>query len=508
MSEYTGEYAIECHGITKSFGGVKALSGCDLKVKTGEIHAIIGENGAGKSTLMKIFAGSYERDTGEIRIFGRPEKLGAPKESQQLGIRIIYQEFSLVPDLTVAENIFLDDLTFGKALIDWPELISKSRVIIDKFGFDLDPEAMVGDLPVAWQQLLEITKALSREIRILILDEPTAVLAAPEVDRLFAILDQLRKSGVTILYISHRLEELFRISDCITVIKDGQTIISLDPKKATEEEVVRHMVGRQLDDIFPQRTCVVGEEIFRADHLQRGQMVRDVSFSLRQGEIVGMAGLMGAGRTEIVRAIFGADLLDSGQLYLEGRPIVINNPRESIDLGIGLIPEDRKGQGLVLSMPIAHNITMASMHTVLSSLGILAQDKERSIAEHYKKKLNIRMGDIFHPVESLSGGNQQKVVLARWLHAQCKVLFFDEPTRGVDVGAKLEIYTIITALAEQGVAVLVISSELPELLGLCDRILVVSDGELAGYVSGEDMTEEKIMTMAIPRRVKEKTGAE
>ncbi len=497
----SAQYAIECEGVTKSFGGVHALKGCDIKVQEASVHAVIGENGAGKSTLMKILSGIYTRDAGEIKIFGQSVKLGNPRESMDLGIGIIYQEFSLVPDLTVAENMFLDNLKQGGSLFDQSRLNALAKKALDDFGFDLDPKKLVGDLPVAWQQILEISKALAHKTRILILDEPTAVLAGPEVDRLFSILERLRADGVTIIYISHRLEELFRISDAITVIKDGQTVVTLDPKKTTPDEVISSMVGRPLSDMYPKRRATIGKELFRVEHLSRKGVLEDVNFDIREGEVVGMAGLMGSGRTEVLRAIFGFDRPSVRKVFIGGKETEIPNPKKSIRAGIGFVPEDRKRQGLVLKMPIVENMTMANLESVTKA-GVFDKKKEAALAEKYRNDLNIRMGSPANPVESLSGGNQQKVVLAKWIHTDSKILFMDEPTRGVDVGAKVEIYNQINSLAEAGYGILMVSSELPELIGVCDRILVMSDGRLAGMVSGEDMTEEKIMALAIPKRAR------
>ncbi len=497
----TTSYAIECEGVTKSFGGIKALKGCDIKVKEGSVHAIIGENGAGKSTLMKILSGIYIRDAGEIKIFGQSVKLGNPRESMDLGIGIIYQEFSLVPDLSVAENMFLDDLKQGGRLFDQGRLNALAKKALDDFGFDLDPKRRVGDLPVAWQQILEISKALAHQTRILILDEPTAVLAGPEVDRLFEILTRLRAEGVTIIYISHRLEELFRISDAITVIKDGQTVVTLDPKTASTDDVISNMVGRPLSDMYPKRNATIGEELFRVENLSRTGVLSDVNFSIRAGEVVGMAGLMGSGRTEVLRAIFGFDKPSSRKAFISGSEANLETPKKSIRAGIGLVPEDRKRQGLVLKLPIVENMTMANLESVTAG-GVIDKKKEMAFADKYREDLKIRMGSAANPVESLSGGNQQKVVLAKWIHTDSKILFLDEPTRGVDVGAKVEIYSQINSLAEAGYGILMVSSELPELIGVCDRILVMSDGCLAGMVAGEDMTEEKIMALAIPTRAR------
>lgn len=495
------QYAIECEGVTKAFGGVQALKGCDIKVGEGTVHAIIGENCAGKSTLMKILSGIYIRDAGEIRVFGESVKLGHPRDGMDLGIGIIYQEFSLVPDLSVAENMFLDNLKQGKLFVSQSDLNAKAKRALDEFGFDLDPKKRVGDLPVAWQQILEISKALAHQTRILILDEPTAVLAGPEVDRLFEILARLKKDGVTIIYISHRLEELFCISDAITVIKDGQTVVTLDPGKTTSDEVISNMVGRPLSDMYPKRNASVGKELLRVENLSRKGVLEDINFSVKAGEVVGMAGLMGSGRTEVLRAVFGFDRPSIRRVYIEGKEVHLSNPRKSIRSGIGLVPEERKRQGLVLDLPIIQNMTMANLGSI-TSLGVINNKKEAQLAEKYKNDLNIKMGNANNPVQSLSGGNQQKVVLAKWIHTDSKILFMDEPTRGVDVGAKVEIYSQINALAEAGYGILVVSSELPELIGICDRILVMSDGRLAGMVEAEDMTEEKIMGMAIPKRAR------
>ena len=497
------DYAIKAKGIKKSFGGVHALRGVDLNVKKAHIHAIVGENGAGKSTLMKILSGAYTRDHGKVEIFGSEEVLGSPKESQRLGIGIIYQEFALVPELTVAENIFLKDLKKGSSIINWNNLFTAAQEILDKFNFGLDAHTKVGTLSVAWQQMVEITKALSKNAKILILDEPTAVLAGPEVDMLFEILDSLRRSGVTILYISHRLEEIFRIADSITVIKDGQTVTELNPEGLTDNDIIKHMIGRDLGSLFPERHAEIGPEVLRVENLSDNKDFNNVSFSLKAGEVLGMAGLVGAGRSEVAKAIFGVTP-HAGKIILNGKEVNFKSPRQAINAGVGLVPENRKEEGVILSMSIAENTTMACMKKILTNYGgVIKRKVETDSVRMFKDKLAIRMGGQELPVQSLSGGNQQKVVLAKWIFTDCKVLILDEPTRGVDVGAKVEIYNLINELAAEGYALLVISSELIELIGLCDRIAVMSEGTITGEVAGEDMTEEKIMRLAIHKKYRE-----
>lgn len=493
------ENAIEVKGIQKRFGGVIAIKNIDLGLRKGEIHAIVGENGAGKSTLMKILSGAYIKDSGDITVFGKPTEIGSPKISKNYGIGIVYQEFSLVPDLSVAENIFLDRISNVMGYVDHAELQKKTKKIIKQFGFDIDPKKKVEELSVGWQQIIEITKVLSQDIKILILDEPTAVLSPQEIKILFEILNNLRNKGVSILYISHRLGEIFEIADRLTVIKDGESIVTKKISEVTEKQVVEYMIGRPMDSLFPNRVPQYGKEILRVERLSNGELFNDISFALKEGEILGFAGLIGAGRTEVARVLFGADKKTSGDIYVRGEKVNIRNPRQAIAQGIGLVPEDRKVQGAILDMPIVQNVTMTRLLEV-SKAGFLNGRKENSIMDGYKGKLGIRMGGNNLPVGSLSGGNQQKVVLAKWLFADPKILILDEPTRGVDIGAKAEIYEIIAELASLGYALIVISSELLELIGLCDRVIVLSEGKQKGILPKEELSEKAIMELAIPNR--------
>jgi ribose transport system ATP-binding protein len=488
------EFAVEMVGISKRFGGIRALDHVSFAVQRGEVHALLGENGAGKSTLMKILSGAYHRDEGKIRIAGKEVEIPNPHVSRELGIGIIYQELVLAPDLSVAENIFLGELP---GLIPWKELQERSRAILQKIGFDLDPKTRVGDLPVAYQQVVEIAKALSKDVKILILDEPTAVLAPPEVKSLLGLVKTLSTRGVSVIYISHRLEEIFQIADAITVIKDGRTIGTVSPKEINSEQLIDMMVGRHVTDLFPGGKRKVGEVVLKVEKLRFGKKVEEVSFEARAGEILGIAGLIGSGRTETARAIFGAEHKDGGTVTLNGRRLSVHSPRDAVRQGIGLIPEDRKNQGVVISLPIRENATMAILHRFLGLLGVIKKKAEEQAVQGLAKRLAIKMRDIEAPVSSLSGGNQQKVVLSKWFGAGCRVIVFDEPTRGVDVGAKAEIYKLIDELAAEGLAVVLISSDLVEVIGMSDRILVMSRGRIAGELQKPEFSEANIMRLAL-----------
>ena len=494
------DHAIIIEGVEKSFGGIKALRGFNLRVKKGSIHAIVGENGAGKSTLMKILSGIYIKDKGRVVIHGEEVHFTTPQQSQNKGIGIVHQEFALSPDLSVAENIFLDHLGSRGGIVDRKNLNRRAGELLSSFGFHIAPGALVSTLSVAYQQMVEITKSLAKDVSILILDEPTAVLAGPEIDILFKNLDRLRNRGVTILYISHRLPEIFRIADGITVVKDGETVGDLDPKTCSEDDIITKMVGRELSALYPPKNASQDEVVFEIKNLTRRDVLDDVSLHVRKGEIVGLAGLVGSGRTEIAECVFGISRFQQGTILKAGKPLHINHPADAVRQGVGLVPEDRKAQGAVLDMSIDANITMSKLSSV-SVWGVLLHGVERNIANLLWKALHIKLGKLSDPVSSLSGGNQQKVVLAKWLNASCDFLIFDEPTRGVDVGAKAEIYNIINRLAREGCGVLVISSELVELIGLCNRIYVMSEGQVAGEVTDADMTEENIMTLALPKRL-------
>ncbi|CAG9296419.1 sugar ABC transporter ATP-binding protein [Celerinatantimonas diazotrophica] len=493
-------YAIEISNVKKSFGGVHALKKINLKVQAGTIHAICGENGAGKSTLMKILSGIHAKDSGVIKIHGQSVNFSSPKESQQQNIGIIYQELALSPDLTVAENLFLSDLGLGKRTINWKELNHRAEKALSHLGYQISPTRKVGTLSVANQQMVEIAKSLVKDVRILILDEPSAVLSDKEIDILFSQLKLLKGKGVTILYISHRLDEIFKIADDITVIKDGETIGNLDPMTCSENDIISMMVGRELTNIYPERNIPTGTEALRVENLSTKDLLSDINIHVNKGEIIGLAGLVGSGRSEVARALFGIDKFSSGKIIKDGQPVKISHPIDAMRNGIGLVPESRKEQGSILDRPIAENISLANLPKISNRFGVIRTGRERAIGTHFQNKVKIKLGTLQDPLSSLSGGNQQKVVIAKWLNTDCNVLILDEPTRGVDVGAKVEIYNIIHDLAKQGYAVIVISSEMIEIIGLCHRVYVMSEGVITRELQGDDITEENIMRYAIPKR--------
>ena len=493
-------HLVELKGITRSFGGVRALKAVDFDVGAGEVHALLGENGAGKSTLMRVLAGEIARDAGEILIGGEPQKSYDPRIAASRGIAVIHQETALAPDLSVAENIFMRELP---AVIAWPSLNRRARDLLNRLGFDIDPRRAVGDLAVAHQQVVEIAKALSQEVRVIVFDEPTAVLSTRDAERLHGIIAGLRAEGVGIVYISHRLEEVFRIADRITVMKDGQVAGVTTPQASGIDDVIRMMVGRPLAAMFPKAPHrSIGEEVLRVENLSRGTRVRGVGFSVKAGEIVGLGGLVGSGRTETVRLIFGADPRDAGEIFMRGRKAKIGSPLDAVLAGIGLVPEDRKHQGVILDMSIRTNTTMARLAPVVNLAGLIRRRLEKATVGALSQRLRLKSAGIEAPVSSLSGGNQQKVVLAKWFHAGTDVIILDEPTRGVDVGAKTEIYALIEELAAAGKAVLVISSEHQELFGLCDRVLVMAEGRIQGTLTPDDYSEESLLVLAMTRQTR------
>lgn len=488
-------YRVRMEGIRKSFGGVKALNGVSLAVKPGEIHALVGENGAGKSTLMKILSGAYQKDEGSIEIDGVPVEIGSPRRGKELGVGIIYQEFELAGDLSVAENIFLNRLSSG-GLIDWKRLYEKAEAVLHSLNFDINVKSRVQDLSVAYQQVVEIAKVLSQNAKILILDEPTAVLSPKETAALFETLNKLRGEGVSIIYISHRMEEIFQIADSITIMRDGEVTGTGRCDQMEMNQVIEMMIGRKLSTMFPPRTVEIGEEILRVEELE-GEAFRRISFSVRRGEVLGISGLVGSGRSEIVRAIFGADRKKSGKVYLNGKEVTIRSPKDAVRLGIGLIPENRKEQGLVLEFAVKHNITMPNIRSVRGALGVIRQKQENRLAQSLVEKLTVKTDSIDTAVHQLSGGNQQKVVLAKWFNTDSQVIIFDEPTRGVDVGAKIEIYNLINEFAKRNLGVIIISSELNEIIGMCDRTIVIDNGEKKGELKKEELSELNIMKLAV-----------
>ncbi|MGQ9580260.1 MAG: sugar ABC transporter ATP-binding protein [Armatimonadota bacterium] len=488
---------LEMRGIRKTYPGVTALDDVDFEVLPGEVHALLGENGAGKSTLMKILAGAEIKDEGRVLVDGREVHITTPQEAMALGISIIYQEFNLVPYMNAAENIFLgrEPLTALPGIIDFRRMYAEADRLISGLGVKLDVRVPVNQLSVAHQQMVEIAKATSRNARIIAMDEPSATLTEHELENLFALIRKLKADGVSVIYISHRLDEIFRIADRVTILRDGRLIATKPISETNREEIVRMMVGRELKDTIPKVVVPHGDVVLAVRGLTRTGGSEDRSFSGRRGEILGIAGLVGAGRTEVARAIFGADPIDSGEIILEGKPVTIRSPQEAIRLGIGLATEDRKALGLILGMAVRENVTIANLGP-LSRLGFVSRRREREVTNRFVEELMIKTPSIEQAVQYLSGGTQQKVVLAKWLFTKSKVLIFDEPTRGIDVGAKTEIYQLMNKLAEQGVAIIMISSELPEILGMSDRILVMHEGRIAGELSRDEATQEKIMFLA------------
>ncbi|WP_299837417.1 sugar ABC transporter ATP-binding protein [uncultured Jannaschia sp.] len=496
------EYLVEMRGIEKRFPGVHALRDVRFDLRPGEVHALMGENGAGKSTLMKIMAGIYARDGGEMFVNGRPAAPDSPRAAQGLGIGIIHQELSLMNDLTAAQNVLIGReprRRFGR--LDEAELNRRTAAIFADLHLDMDPRARVGGQTIARQQLIEIAKALSYDPRVLVMDEPTAALNDAEIAELFRVIRKLRADGVGIVYISHRMDEIKRIADRVTVLRDGAYIDTLDAADTPLARIIQLMVGREVGQAAPEIPDVAANPVaLEVRGLRRGTEIRDVSFAVRKGEILGFAGLMGAGRTEVARMIFGADRRDAGEIAVAGRPVDIRSPHDAVRAGIGYLSEDRKHFGLALDMSVRANIAMANMTRFTGPAGMLDEAGMKRVAEDYIARLGIRTPSDMQDVRLLSGGNQQKVVIAKWLLRDCDVLIFDEPTRGIDIGAKSEIYTLLEELAAQGRAIVVISSELPEVMRLSHRIAVMCEGRLTGILpGGAETTQEQIMELATRR---------
>lgn len=484
------EPIVEMRGISKSFGGTRALSDVDLVLRPGCVHGLIGENGAGKSTLIKILAGAYQRDSGTVVVSGEEITTASPHAMLARGVSVIYQEFMLAPDLSVAENMFIEHLHGRLPIIRWRELHERTRSELDAVGFGhLDPRTLVRHLTVAEQQIVEICKALARRSRVIVFDEPTAVLTHQETRTLLDLIRTLREDGVAIVYVSHRLDELFEICDEITVLKDGVRVATTRVAEVTQPSLVQMMVGRDLEQMFPQRDHRPGRELVRVQGLSSGTRVKDASFHVRAGEVVGFAGLVGSGRTELMRAVYGADPTASGTVSIEGARVPSRSPRSSIARGIGFVPEDRKGQGLALEQSIRFNAGLVRN----STNGYINPAKDRRFARDLLARISTRYSSLEDPVSSLSGGNQQKVSLAKWLAADLNLLIFDEPTRGVDIGAKAEIYKIVDTLARDGFGIILISSELPEIVGLSDRVYVMHEGHVVAHLTGENISEATIV---------------
>lgn len=492
------EYAVSMEHISKAFPGVKALDDVHLHLRAGEVMALLGENGAGKSTLMKILSGVYFRDSGTIEIFGKPVEGDLDtKRAQDLGVAIIHQELNMCQHLTVANNMFLGREIIKGGHLDTAEMNRQAKEQLAKLGItDLDPDTVVGDLPVGRQQMVEIAKALLINAKVLVMDEPSSSLSNAEIDEMFRIVKELRSRGCAIVYISHRLQELHHIVDCVTIMRDGKYITEGKFTDFTMEQIIAHMVGREITNQFPRDDVEKGKKVLEVRHLKAGRMVKDISFDAYEGEVLGFSGLVGAGRTETMRALFGADPKDGGEVILEGKKLTINSPADAIRQGIVLAPEDRKKDGLCTGLTIRNNISLPNLDLVCNKIGAINHNKENEMIEKGKSALTIKMANAESLASSLSGGNQQKVVVAKWLARNSKVIIFDEPTRGIDVAAKVEIYQIINQLKKDGIVVIIVSSELPEVMGISDRILVMCNGRITGEVDPRVANEEEIMTYA------------
>lgn len=504
------DYILEMKNITKTFPGVKALDNVNFKVKRGEIHCLVGENGAGKSTLMKVLSGVYHYGTytGDIVYNSEVQQFKSIADSEEKGIAIIYQELALIPELSIYENIYFGHEIMNGRNIDWNETIVRSAEVLKKVRLHVDPSMKVKNLGVGNQQLVEIAKALSKDVKLLILDEPTAALNEDDSENLLKLMKELKEQGVTCIMISHKLKEIIEIADTITVLRDGATICSMDTveKKVTEAEIIKHMVGREIDNIYPKREkknigdiCLEIKNWTVEDPVKGKEILHNINLNVRKGEIVGLQGLMGAGRTEFAMSLFGNPTgykIIDGEITLDGEKVSFKKPKDAIKKGIAYVTEDRKGNGLVLIQDIKYNITIANLEEIQEGISI-NENEEIHVANEYKSSINIKAPSIMQKVGNLSGGNQQKVQLAKWMFVKPKVLILDEPTRGIDVGAKYEIYTLMNKLVEEGMSIIMISSELPEVLGMSDRLYVMSGGSIAGELSAEEADENSVMAMAV-----------
>ena len=494
-----GETALEMKNITKTFPGVKALDSVCFKVRKGEIHAIVGENGAGKSTLMKVLNGVYQADSGQIFLNGQEVKIRNINEAQELGISLIFQENNLIPQLSVAENFFLGQLPKTKiGLIDWKRMENEARSIFTQLNYEIDPKEMVVNLSAADKQMVEVARAISKNAKIIIMDEPTSSLTDVEIENLFAIIRNLKKNGTTIIFISHKMEEIFAIADSVSVQRDGQMIHTAPISELTADRIVELMVGRSVDTEFPARKSEIGDVVLEARNLCRKNLIYNVSFSLHKGEILGFAGLVGAGRTELAETIFGEGRLSSGEIFLHGKKVSIRNTSQAIKASIGMLTEERKETGLALGATVRNNIIISKLKKVCLGGGLwISRRKANEAAGRYVEELRIKTPSIHQTAYNLSGGNQQKIAIAKWLFSDADILIFDEPTRGIDVGAKHEIYNIMNRLAGEGKSIIFISSELPELMGMSDRIVVMHEGHKKGELSKDEFSSEGIMKLAV-----------
>ena len=487
---------IEMRGIDKSFGSNQVLKQAGFTLESGEVHALMGENGAGKSTLMKILTGVYTKDAGTVLVDGKEVNYKNPQEAEKAGIVFIYQELNGMFDLTVEENLFMGKEIHGKfGICDKKVMQKKAQEALNTLGVNISPKIVMSELSVGQQQMVEICKALMADAKVIIMDEPTAALTQSETVALFKVIESLRKKGVSMVYISHRMEEIFELCDRITVLRDGSYIGVKNIPETNMNEIVKMMIGREIGERYPSRDVKIGKEVLKVKGLIRKGTFHDVSFSVRAGEVLGVSGLMGAGRTEIMQAIFGNLSYESGTIEIDGKEVKISNPRQAMEHGIGFITEDRKTEGLMLDKSIRENISLCNLGRISKSF-VVSKEAEKDMVEEAIKELHIKCFGPFHECNNLSGGNQQKVVLAKWILTNPKILILDEPTRGVDIGAKKEIYSIINKLAAQGVAIIMVSSELPEVLGMSDNIMVVREGEVRGIISYEEANQERVMTLA------------
>lgn len=487
---------IEMRGIDKSFGSNQVLKQAGFTLESGEVHALMGENGAGKSTLMKILTGVYTKDAGTVLVDGKEVNYKNPQEAEKAGIVFIYQELNVMFDLTVEENLFMGKEIHGKfGICDKKAMQKKAQEALNILGVNISPKTVMAELSVGQQQMVEICKALMADAKVIIMDEPTAALTQSETVALFKVIESLRKKGVSMVYISHRMEEIFELCDRITVLRDGSYIGVKNIPETNMNEIVKMMIGREIGERYPSRNVKIGKEVLKVKELTRKGTFHDVNFSVRAGEVLGVSGLMGAGRTEIMQAIFGNLSYESGTIEIDGKEVKISNPRQAMEHGIGFITEDRKTEGLMLDKSIRENISLCNLRRISKS-SIIPREAEKNMVAEAIKDLHIKCFGSYHECNNLSGGNQQKVVLAKWILTNPKILILDEPTRGVDIGAKKEIYSIINKLAAQGVAIIMVSSELPEVLGMSDNIMVVREGEVRGIISYEEANQERVMTLA------------
>ncbi len=493
------EYLLEMSHISKSFPGVQALEDVSLNLRTGEVFAIVGENGAGKSTLIKILSGVYSTDTGETRLQGKKVSLRSPKDAIEMGINTIYQETSLVQDITVAENIFLGrQPRAGGGRIDWKRMTESAREILNNLSIHLPPGATVVDLSSAQQQLVEIAKAFSRDAKIIIMDEPTASITAEDTENLFTIIKRITLTGTSVLYISHRLKEIFQIADRVMVLRDGKTVHVTDVGATTENEIIKYMVGRDIGNLFGEQSYERGEKVtLSVRNLSRKGAFEDISFELHEGEILGFSGLVGAGRSEIVRGIFGLDQFDSGEILIDGERLNSRNPADVIRKGIAFVSEDRRLESIIQGFTVRANITLLLLRQVLSRIRLINSRKESRLADRYVKEFNIKTPSLEQLVVNLSGGNQQKVALAKCLSTNPKILILDEPTKGIDVGAKKEIHTLIKELAHKGVSIILVSSEMPEIIGMCHRVIVIREGKMVRVLERSELNEDSLIQAAV-----------